>query len=119
MDMKLYKVAEVATLFDVTPETIRRWARSGALPSVKKTGSSHWIFSKREIDDMIEEGRRPGEPELTAPRNAIADRDYDLNSDSTVPNPNYFVKIVHHIAEFVERLEDVETIDGPYDKKRD
>src|SRR5579872_6723442 len=119
MDMKLYKVAEVAALFNVTSETVRRWARSGSLPSVKKKQSSHWLFSKEEIDAMIEEGRRPDESELITPHNAIADRDYDLNSSSTVPSPDYFVKIVQHIAMFVERLEDVETIDGPHDKKRD
>jgi excisionase family DNA binding protein len=119
MDTKLYKVAEVATLFDVTPETVRRWARSGSLPSVKKTGSSHWLFSKKEIDDMIEEGRRPDDLELATPRTAIADRDYDLNSSSTVPSADYFVKIVYHIAAFAEKMEDVEIVDGPYDKKRD
>lgn len=119
MQEGFYNVSAVAKLFGVDPETVRRWARSGAIPSVKKKSSSHWTFPKNEIDDLIEQGIRPGEPELVAPRNAVAAREYDLNSRGVVPSSDYFVTIVHHIAEFVEGMEDVEVIDGPHDKKRD
>ena len=119
MQEGFYNVATVAKLFGVNPETVRRWARAGSVPSVKKKSSSHWTFSKDEIDDLVEQGIRPGEPELAAPRNAIAVRDYDLNSRGVVPSPGYFVKIVQHIAEFTEGMEDVEVVDGPHDKKRD
>jgi tetratricopeptide (TPR) repeat protein len=119
MQEGFYNVATVAKLFGVDPETVRRWARSGVVPSVKKKSSSHWTFPKKEIDDLIDQGIRPGEPELVAPRNAIAVRDYDLNSRGVVPSPDYFVKIVQHIAEFVEGMGDVEVVDGPHDKKRD
>jgi len=93
MQEGFYNVAAVAKLFGVDPETVRRWARSGAIPSVKKKSSSHWTFPKKEIDDLIDQGIRPGEPELVAPRNAIAVRDYDLNSRGVVPSPDYFVKM--------------------------
>jgi predicted site-specific integrase-resolvase len=37
----LFTVAELATLFEVTPKTVRRWVRTGAFPT-RPDGSLGW-----------------------------------------------------------------------------
>lgn len=73
----LMRVKEVATLFDVDPETVRVWARTGKLRSRRTPGGRVLIFRRADVYALLndpdnENGpalviRAPGEPSIPAP----------------------------------------------------
>lgn len=61
--MELYRVSEVAQMFDVHPNTIRNWVRSDILRSAKLPGSRYNRFTAEEINRLR---RQMGIPTDTA-----------------------------------------------------
>jgi excisionase family DNA binding protein len=57
--MKLYRVGEVAQMFDVHPNTIRKWVKTGILRSIKLPGSGYNRFTREEIDHLRREMKLP------------------------------------------------------------
>jgi excisionase family DNA binding protein len=57
--MKLYRVGEVAEMFDVHPNTIRKWVKTGILNSVKLPGSRYNRFTVGEINRLRREMSLP------------------------------------------------------------
>jgi excisionase family DNA binding protein len=47
--------SEVAAMFRVSPKTVRRWAETGALPSVRTMGG-HRRYRRSEVERLIAEG---------------------------------------------------------------
>ena len=54
--MKTYTPEEAATILQVTPETIRRWARAGKL-SGSLLGGAVWRFTDEDLTQFIEASR--------------------------------------------------------------
>ena len=54
--MKTYTPEEAATMLQVTPETIRRWARAGKLSGSLLSGSI-WRFTDEDLTQFIEVSR--------------------------------------------------------------
>ena len=54
--MKTYTPEEAATILQVTPETIRRWARAGKL-SGSLLGGAIWRFTDADLTQFIEASR--------------------------------------------------------------
>lgn len=54
--MKTYTPEEAATILQVTPETIRRWARAGKL-SGSLLGGAIWRFTDEDLTRFIEASR--------------------------------------------------------------
>lgn len=52
MNEKLYKVREVAELFEVTPATIRLWLNDGTLHGVKIGKGYYWRVPESSIKDL-------------------------------------------------------------------
>jgi len=48
-----YTVAEVARLYGVHPESVKRWLRSGKLKGTKTPGGRSWIIY---ADDLFRDG---------------------------------------------------------------
>jgi len=61
--MELYRVSEVAQMFDVHPNTIRKWVKRDILRSAKLPGSRYNRFTAEEIDRLR---RQMGLPTDTA-----------------------------------------------------
>jgi DNA-binding transcriptional MerR regulator len=57
--MKLYRVGEVAEMFDVHPNTIRKWVKVGILQSVKLPISGYNRFTVEEINRLRREMNLP------------------------------------------------------------
>lgn len=57
--MKLYRVGEVAEMFDVHPNTIRKWVKTGILNSIKLPGSRYNRFTVDEINRLRREMNLP------------------------------------------------------------
>ena len=47
---------QIAEQLAVTPSTVRRWIRSGALPAVK-AGPRVWRISKADLDEYLQRAR--------------------------------------------------------------
>ena len=49
---ELFKVSEVAKLFDVTPYTVREWLKSGKMKGIKMGDGvkPHWRITKSEVN---------------------------------------------------------------------
>jgi len=54
--MKTYTPEEAANILQVTPETIRRWARAGKLSGSLLSGSI-WRFTDQDLTQFIEASR--------------------------------------------------------------
>jgi DNA-binding transcriptional MerR regulator len=63
--MELYRVREVAQMFDVHPNTIRKWVKRDILRPVKLPGSDYNRFAAEEINRLR---RQMGLPAHTAIR---------------------------------------------------
>jgi DNA-binding transcriptional MerR regulator len=50
--MQLYRVGEVAQMFDVHPNTIRKWVKKNILRPVKLPASEYNRFTAEEIDRL-------------------------------------------------------------------
>jgi DNA-binding transcriptional MerR regulator len=57
--MKLYRVGEVAQMFDVHPNTIRKWVKTGILRSIKLPSSGYNRFTGEEINRLRREMELP------------------------------------------------------------
>ncbi|MEV0149147.1 MULTISPECIES: helix-turn-helix domain-containing protein [unclassified Nonomuraea] len=55
----LMKVPEVAALFEVEPETVRVWARTGKLPSRKNPGGRVLVFLRTDVEALLEAAEEP------------------------------------------------------------
>ena len=54
----MLSVADVATRYDVTPRTVRRWCRRGLLPGAARIGERVWAIPSEALEDF--EPPRPG-----------------------------------------------------------
>lgn len=52
--MPTYRISEVATLLGVSDDTVRRWAESGRLPTVREPGSRLTVDGKVLADFALE-----------------------------------------------------------------
>lgn len=59
--MQLYRVGEVAQMFDVHPNTIRKWVEKNILRPVKLPGSQYNRFTAEEIDRLRREMGLPAD----------------------------------------------------------
>jgi excisionase family DNA binding protein len=50
---QLLSTAEVAERFEVTPETVRRWAEAGRIAGFRDPGGT-WRFRREDIDRILE-----------------------------------------------------------------
>jgi excisionase family DNA binding protein len=61
--MNLLLTSEVAEMFAVTPDTVRRWERLGLLPAMR-TGHGVRLFARQDIERILHErGARERGPE--------------------------------------------------------
>ena len=56
-ERKLFGVNEAAEILGFSPWTLRSWAYSGKIASHKV--STRLMFSKQDLDDLIQTSRRP------------------------------------------------------------
>lgn len=54
-DIKTYTVGEVAKIFGVNAETIRRWDKSGKLPSKRHPINNYRVYTQQQIDGLMKE----------------------------------------------------------------
>ena len=52
MTERLYKVSEVAKLFEVKPDTIRVWLRDGTLRGVKIGKGHYWRVPASAVEEL-------------------------------------------------------------------
>ena len=52
--MKTYTVAEIAKLFNVNKETVRRWIRSGQLKSTKKSKRDGNVIDELDLFEFVQ-----------------------------------------------------------------
>lgn len=52
---KLYKVSEVARLFDVQPGTVREWLKSGELRGIKIGNGHYWRVPESAVHALAQE----------------------------------------------------------------
>lgn len=65
---KLYRVGEVAEMFDVHPNTVRNWVKADILQSVKLPGSRYNRFAAEEVNRLRSDmDLPPVETERTEP----------------------------------------------------
>ncbi|WP_371825722.1 helix-turn-helix domain-containing protein [Nonomuraea turcica] len=55
----LMKVPEVAALFEVDPETVRVWARTGKLRSRRNPGGRVLVFLRADVEALLQESQEP------------------------------------------------------------
>jgi excisionase family DNA binding protein len=55
------RVSQVATLFQVNPKTITRWAKEGKLPCLRTLGG-HFRYPEKEIRALAERLRQEATP---------------------------------------------------------
>lgn len=55
MNEKLYKVSEVADLFEVTPATVRLWLREGTIEGVKIGRGHYWRIPESAVQSLATE----------------------------------------------------------------
>ena len=51
----LYRVGQVAEMFDVHPNTVRKWVRENILSAIKLPGSNYSRFTGRELNRLRQE----------------------------------------------------------------
>jgi len=51
----LYRVGQVAEMFDVHPNTVRKWVRENVLSAIKLPGSNYSRFTGRELNRLRQE----------------------------------------------------------------
>ncbi|MEU4576569.1 helix-turn-helix domain-containing protein [Nonomuraea sp. NPDC023979] len=61
----LMKVPEVAALFEVDPETVRVWARTGKLRSRRNPGGRVLVFLRADVEALLAEVVDPEPVSLT------------------------------------------------------
>lgn len=54
MAQRLLTTADVADIFQVTPETVARWVRDGLVPALKAPGGGGYRFRQSDIDDFLD-----------------------------------------------------------------
>jgi excisionase family DNA binding protein len=60
--MELLTVSEVARLFEVSPDTVRRWAAKGVLPAPLRAGrKGERLFRREDIEQARRRALRGGE----------------------------------------------------------
>ena len=52
-EKNLLNINEVAKLFGVHPETVRRWDKSGKLKSIRIGNFGHRKYKKADIDNLL------------------------------------------------------------------
>ena len=52
MSEKMYKVSEVADLFEVTPATVRVWLNDGILRGVKIGRGHYWRIPASAVEEL-------------------------------------------------------------------
>jgi excisionase family DNA binding protein len=52
MNERLYKVSEVADLFEVTPATVRIWLNDGILNGVKIGKGHYWRIPASAVEEL-------------------------------------------------------------------
>ena len=57
MKQQYYRISEVAELFRITPQTVRKYAREGKIPAAKTPGGQT-IYPKSEIDALLPKKER-------------------------------------------------------------
>jgi predicted site-specific integrase-resolvase len=55
----LMRVPEVADLFEVDPETVRVWARTGKLRSRKNPGGRVLVFLRTDVEALLQGDDQP------------------------------------------------------------
>jgi excisionase family DNA binding protein len=58
-ETRLLRPREVAAMFDVTPDTVSRWARNGKLECIRTVGG-HRRFPLEAVQRAVREGRFTG-----------------------------------------------------------
>lgn len=53
--LRVYTVHQVAEMFSVTTETLRKWLKEGRFPNAKKFGS-RWRIPHGDIVALVEKG---------------------------------------------------------------
>ena len=51
--MTLYNPVEVAKLFDINTETVRRWIRSGELPAIRSSKKHGSLITEEELHRFV------------------------------------------------------------------
>jgi excisionase family DNA binding protein len=52
MNEKLYRVSEVAALFEVTPATVRIWLNEGILQGIKIGRGHYWRIPASAVEEL-------------------------------------------------------------------
>lgn len=52
-ETQYYTVKELATIYHVHPETIRRWARGNKIKSIQFTDKGKHLFKKEDIERAV------------------------------------------------------------------
>ena len=51
---EIFSVAEVATLFRVSAQTVTGWCRTGQIEAFRAGANGHWRISRQAINDFRE-----------------------------------------------------------------
>jgi len=78
----LHRVSEVAQMFDVHPNTIRKWVKTSILRPVKLPGSRYNRFTAEEINRLRREMRLPADKTMALYRVGEVAKMFDVHANT-------------------------------------
>ena len=103
--MKTYNVAQIADMFDVTDQTVRKWIHKGELIANKTSNRTGYVVTEADLDQFCEEYDMYGDDEVEelSPEEIIDER-IDDSVDRMIANCEHQLRGLEVKLETLYRL---------------